>query len=150
MHFLNTAYAHGGEFVCRPGLAGEIAMARESVQTRVDQIFSEISGLQNEDDFLDNVAGIQERKAEIDRLRVQRDQIASVEACAKDCSCEEGAHAVLDEYNAFTAARGEEEGLVPVNISTAGEPVSLVGWGVAILIVAYGVWYLTFKRMRKT
>ena len=149
MDLTSVVYAHGGEFVCRPGLTADIAAARDSVQARVDRLFSEISDLQLQENFLDNVAEIQERDAEIGRLRVQRDQIASVEECAKDCSCEAGAHEVLDEYNAFAVQRGEEANLVPVKVSTAYDPAGLLFWGAAIVVVAYGAWYVILRRMRR-
>lgn len=102
--------------LCQPETVARITAARESAEQYLQNIFAEIGVLQNSSNFLDAVDEVQARSEDLDTWKVQREQLAAVEACAKTCTCDEGAKLVLAEYSALAQAQGETAGLVPVYI----------------------------------
>lgn len=124
--------------LCKPATVEGIAAARASVETYLGKLFDAINELQEAENFLDNVDTVQQHERGIDTWKVQREQLAAVESCAKACTCDEGAKLVIQEYNQLAAQAGEESGLTTVPL---GRTTQWLWLGVGLVLILAWVWW---------
>lgn len=128
--------------LCGKEVVQSLTAAREAVDGYLRNTFQDIKQLQESDSYLQNVQSVQARTRDLATWNVQREQLSAVEACATNCTCDDSAQLVVQEYNTLAGSAG---------LPAVGYASPMQLWpSVLIIFLAFAgfilAWYLGHKK----
>lgn len=86
--------------LCGEKAVQDIQTAQTLVEDDLRGAFDDIRNLQTSSEYLQNVDKIQQRSGDLENLLGQRDQLKTLEQCARECACTEEQNSLVQQYAA--------------------------------------------------